>query len=267
MATKTDVYSCFAVARIGTLSGTIDSVALSYATTQYFSHVALTLSSPYTSPTVLATQMTTDLSGGAHTVTVAYSKTTLLYTLSGSGNFALASMSTTLNAALGYPTFGGTIGGAVSGHSSYVSSVRPYYVHLPVIQGQSKVSPKRHARGRTQTAVSDDGTPYGISSSGVAILRSWTHPMEARAAPAAIATRGTPLDQEDETTLIPWSWERWRNHVLGHEVFALYDPTGTAADFYILAEDSTAHEPLRVTEDLDTLFNLPSNAYWLGSQS
>lgn len=263
---KSDVYSMFTVERIGTLSGTIDSVAVSYTSGAY-SHVALTLPSPFTSPSVLATALTASLSGGAHTVVVAWSKTSLVYTLTGSGNFALASMSTTLNAALGYPTFGGTIGGSTSGHAVYTSSVRPLYVHLPVMTGQSSVSPKLEAEGRTTTSVSDGGVPYGISSIGVAQTRQWTHNMELRAAPAAIATRGTPLDTEDATTLIPWSWQHWRNHVLGHEVFALYDPTGTAAEFYMLEASSTSHRPTRITADYDALFAVPVSAYYLGAQS
>lgn len=264
---NSDLYACWMLERVGSLVFTIDGVGpVTYASGLY-THVALTLPSPATSPTVLATAMTSSLSGGAHTVAVTWSKANLAYTLTGSGNFAITSLNTLLAAVLGNPTFGGTIGGATTGHSVYTSSTRPYYVVRPYLAGQSNVSPRYQASGRTSGAVSDGGTPYGISKSGVVRQREWTFAHERRAAPAAIATKGTPVDIEDATTLIPWSWEHWRNHVLGHEVSALYNPSGTSAEMFKLRPDSTSHVPVRITQDDDSELSINAAAYIIGTQA
>lgn len=177
--------------------------------------------------------------GGPYTVT--WSSTTYLFTISRATNFTLSFSSTSdlrLRAALGFTA-------NLSGANSYTSTVRPYYVIVPAIDACTDVSGVYEPEEIVEEAVSDGGTPYGVSRQTTELYSDWTQAMESL---SATFTRSA-------TSAVPWTWQHFVRHVRGQYPFGKYETTvGNTCNK--LRADAGSFRPFRVSADDDTYWSI-----------
>jgi len=145
--------------RIGVATMTWGGIDVTVSTGR-FAHVLLAVDGTTLAEEFAAALATAALEASA-TASVSYSTTTHTYTLSdGGGSFAIGFPSSdagdVMKAILGF-TAGATA-------TSHTSTVRPYYVIVPLIDGRSRYSGLRHEQTTTRRQA-DDGRGYARSRS------------------------------------------------------------------------------------------------------
>lgn len=191
-------------------------------------------------------------------LTIDWSPTTGLYTLSNAGAFTVTwsgALGTQIRDALGFA--GASTGSAIS----HTSTVRPDYMIISRLAGQSKVHATYEEPGQISSARSDDGTTYSTRPTTLATLTEWTQNYETATGPtnaewtSSAAVGGAPMRRSDATTTaVSWSWEDFYKAVRAELPFALLDrAVTTKGEGAIYKLDATvAHfDPTRITEDYD----------------
>lgn len=156
---------------------------------------------------------------------VSYDWTTMRYTLSAAGNFAVAwtgALGAEMAAILGFSA-------NLSAASSYTSVRRPKYLIRAFHQGQSLVKAPYTPRGRMSYAESASGRPYSTGPLTRPKYSEWTQPMEEQSGPtdaewtADKGVAGAPVRISDvgSATLVTWSWEDFFAHCSSVLPFAL----------------------------------------------
>lgn len=195
--------------------------------------------------------------GGAPTIT--WAPTTGLYTIaSGAGAFTITwagALGTQMRDALGFA------GSATSNATSHTSTLRPDYMIISRVAGQSAVHETYKPSGRINYVESDDGTAYSTRPSTVPTYREWVQPFETNTGPtnaewsAANTVGGAPVRRTDATTTsVSWTWEDFYELVASEMPFALLDRAVTTKGegaIYKLRGEAANFDPTRVTADFD----------------
>lgn len=190
--------------------------------------------------------------GGPYTVT--YSTSTHQYTISRAAvNFTLdfsgGASDTRLAQALGFTST------AHSGAITYTSDVRPYFVIVPSELARSASLPFIYEPDDiTEGAMSDGGTPYGVSKNTTELHSDWTQAMEAKASCFTTAA----------TASAPWTWQAFFKHTRMQYPFAVYESALFDA-VYLNRPEGARFKTAPVWSDLDTLYNIKFNTYYLGT--
>ena len=259
-----DYYTGFELARLGEFSITgTSAVTLSSGTYAHIDLQGVMGSGKYDDfATALKAAMDT-AGGGPWTVT--YSQANLTYTISRATNFTLTFPNTTAgnNAA---DALGFTRNTSYTGTNTRTSVRRPFYVVRSIIDGQSAQSDEYEPDDITSEAVANDGASYMIARQTSPILLEWVQPKETNTylgGTAAIADQWTPVFERNVTTLVPWSWQDLFQHARGIEPLAL-NGGSTTTTVVKLRQDGASFRPLRVTADLQLLWDIPIRARLLG---
>jgi hypothetical protein len=215
-----DVYilSSFRMERIGVATMTWDGTSVSVATGR-FAHVLMAADGNTVADEFAAALQAACVAAGKASATVSYSTTTHAYTLSnGGGSFAISFPGTSAGSVMAQ-ILGFTAGATATSHTS---TVRPYYVVVPAIDGRSRYTGLRHEQ-RTTRRQADDGRGYAVGPSVPVVVGQWEHWHEPLAAVFNYAA----------TSAVPWTWEalwlhagRWQELVLVQPLTADAEPAG-----------------------------------------
>jgi hypothetical protein len=200
------------------------------------------------------------------TLIMAWSATTGLYTLSHASNFTVTwygALGTQIRDALGFTA-------NLSGTNSYTSTVRPDYLIITRIAGQSAVHETYESGGRIEYAEADDGTSYSTRPSTIATYREWTQPFETNVGPTnaefagSASVGGAPVRRSDATTTaVSWSWEDFYKQVRAELPFSLLDRSVTTKGegaLYKMRGEAAHWDPTRVAQDFDGHWSMPIKA-------
>ena len=173
------------------------------------------------------------------------------YTISSTGTFSYILTGSLLRAAIG---FSSETGSTAASHSS---DMQCKYLIEGYVGGASNVTDEYEPDGITETAVSEDGTPYSISVSTAATYYDIRVPMEPL---ANIFTREADSDTTASGT--HWVWQDFFAHVRGHHPFTICDDTYRRT--CVLRGDSTHFRPVREVPDWDGAWNVDLKTHQLG---
>ena len=210
------------------------------------------------------------LTGAGKTVT--FDVLTCQYTISANAAFTITwtgALGTLMRDILGFT------GSATSNATSQVSTVRPDYLIISRVAGQSQVHAAYEPTGRINYAEADDGTAYSTRPSTIATYRDWVQPFETATGPtnaewtASKGVGGAPMRRTDATTTaVSWSWEDFTRHVRAELPFALLDRSVSDAGPVYKMRGSRAHfDPTRVTADYDGHWSIPFETRYLGASA
>ena len=260
-----DYYTGFDIARLGGFSITVNATAVSITTGKY-THIDMTSvmgAGVYDDfATALDTAITAAL-GGSWTVT--WDQANLAYVIAHAPAFTI----TFPNTAAGNVAADmlGFTRNTTTGSATTTSSVRrPFYVVRSIIDGQSEQSDEYEPDDITSEAVANNGTSYMIARQQSPILLDWVQPKETNtylSGTAPIAAQWSPVFTRNATTLVPWSWEQLFQHARGIEPLAL-NGGSTTSTVVKLRQDGASFRPLRVTPDLQLLWDIPIRSRLLG---
>lgn len=210
--------------------------------------------------------------GGGGPYTVSFSTTTLMYTISRGTNFAWdtavgSDTALRMRYALGLGT--GALSGLGATGTPYISTVRPYYLAVPLIVGRSEFSDVYEPDDISEEAVSDGGQARVVSKNTTELWSDWVQTMEAKGAPSGslttggVATLGCATMTRSVSSTFPWSWQMLYKHVRGQHPFGVYE-SATANTLHQLRADGTSFAPDRYAKDLDTQWMIPFRTRDLG---
>jgi hypothetical protein len=264
-----DLYSCawdFAALGLGTVNGSNAAVFagtvsgnLGYATGVYV-HGNAQGSADGVSVLSFIDSMETQIAG----LTVTFSLSTLKYTLSASGTFSVTwsgYQGIALREMLGFAT-------DLSTASSYTSTLRPKYLIVSRLAGQSQVHETYEPQGRIAYAESDNGQAYSTHPVELPTYRDWVQPFETLAGPTDLewsgnsAVGGTAVRRANVglATKVTWTWEDMIKHVRATYPFALVDRATSVdgeGDLYKLRGEGAHFDPTRITADYDGHWTIP----------
>jgi hypothetical protein len=264
-----DLYSCawdFAAFNLGTISGSNAGVVagtisgnLGFSTGVY-AHGDVVGSADGVTIGSFITAMETQISG----LTVTFSLSTLKYTLSASGTFSVTwtgIAGTTLRDILGFS-------GDLSTASSYTSDLRPQYLVVSRLAGQSEVHETYEPGGRIAYAESDNGQSYSTHPVELPTYRDWVQPFETLEGPTdsewnsngAVGGTAVRTANVGSATKVTWTWEAMIKHLRATLPFALVDrATSTKGEgqLYKMRGEAAHFDPTRITADYDGHWSIP----------
>lgn len=264
-----DLYSCawdFAAFNLGTISGSNAAVFgggltgnLGFSTGVYVHGNAQGSADGVTINAFIA-GMQSQIAG----LTVTFSLSTLKYTLSAAGTFSVTwtgTAGTTLRDILGFSA-------NLSAASSYTSTVRPKYLIVSRLAGQSEVHETYEPGGRIAYAESDNGQAYSTHPVELPTYRDWTQPFETLAGPtdsewnASGSVGGAAVRTADvgSATKVTWTWEAMVKHLRATLPFVLVDRATSVkgeGPLYKLRGEGAHFDPTRITADYDGHWSIP----------
>ena len=264
-----DLYSPawdFATLGMGTISGTNAAVIagtisgnLGFATGVY-AHGDVVGSADGVTIGSFRTAMQTQIAG----LTVAFSLSTLKYTLSAAGAFSVtwtSTAGTVMRDLLGFES-------NLSGFSSYTSTKRPKYLIVARLNGQSQVHETYEPGGRIAYAESDNGQAYSTHPVELPTYRDWVQPFETLSGPtdaewnASGSVGGTAIRTADvgSATKVTWTWEAMIKHLRATLPFALVDRATSVkgeGQLFKLRGEGAHFDPTRITADYDGHWTIP----------
>lgn len=190
-------------------------------------------------------------------LSLSYNETTMAYTMASSGGvFAVAftgDIGTELRKILGFAS-------DLASAASYTSTLRPKYIIVPRVRGQSAVHAPYEPSGRVNYAESDDGTSYSTYPDTIPMYSEWTQPFETNIGPTdtdwttyGSTVAGAPMRISDVGGMnkVSWSWEDFYKHIRSHIPFRLHNSGDTSGYFYKMLPAAANFDPARVTKDFD----------------
>lgn len=125
------------------------------------------------------------------------------------------------------------------------STVRPYYILAPSIQGRSNMSDEVEPDDISEEESADDGTVYQTSKETSEIVCEWTQMAEPTSIPGAtVLSPWAPPFERQATSLIPWSYQHAFRHArTGMLPFLVVD--GSDSEVHQLRADGTSFRPTR----------------------
>jgi hypothetical protein len=264
-----DLYSPawdFATLGMGTISGTNAAVIagtisgnLGFATGVY-AHGDVVGSADGVTIGSFRTAMQTQIAG----LTVAFSLSTLKYTLSAAGAFSVtwtSTAGTVMRDLLGFEN-------NLSGFSSYTSTKRPKYLIVARLAGQSQVHETYEPGGRIAYAESDNGQAYSTHPVELPTYRDWVQPFETLNGPtdgewnASGSVGGAAVRRDDvgSATKVTWTWEDFIKHLRATLPFQLVDRSTSVkgeGQLYKLRGEGAHFDPTRITADYDGHWTIP----------
>jgi len=195
-------------------------------------------------------------------LTITWSPTTGLYTLSNAGAFTV-----TWNGLLGAQIRDalGFAGADTGSATSHTSTVRPDYLIISRLAGQTAVHDSYEPGGRINYSESDDGTSYSTRPSTIPTYQDWTQPFESKLGPtnaefaADNAASGAALRRVDAVTGVSWTWEDFIKHCRAELPFALLDRSVTAngeGALYKMRGSKANFDPTRFIRDFDGYWSI-----------
>ena len=191
------------------------------------------------------------------TLVMSWAPTTGLYTLSHASTFTVTwngLLGAQIRDALGFTA-------TLSGTNTYTSTVRPDYLIISRVAGQSAVHETYKPSGRISYAEAEDGTSYSTRPGTVASRRDWTQNFETATGPTnaewttSAAVGGAPMRRADATTTaVSWTWEDFYELVAAELPFALLDRAVTTKGegaIYKMVGEAAHFDPQRITPDFD----------------
>ena len=163
--------------------------------------------------------------------------------------------------------FHGNQSGA-SGATGYVSTVRPYYLIIPAIQGRSNYSREKETPEIVNEAIADDGSRVFIAKTTADKIGEWTHPAEIETTPAVFSAAGTPthkdmVDAGTSVNDVPWSWEHSFEHLrTAHHRVLVID--GAASEVWEVRADGMFFLPARWSGSDIALWQIPFKGRKIG---
>lgn len=264
-----DLYSCawdFAALGVGTISGSNAAVFgggltgnLGFASGMYM-HGNVTGTADGVNILAFISNCEDAIPG----LTMTFSLSTLKYTLSAASTFSVTwtgIAGTVMRDILGFS-------GDLSTASSYTSDLRPKYLIVSRLAGQSEVHETYEPGGRIAYAESDNGQAYSTHPVELPTYRDWTQPFETLAGPTDLewsgngAVGGTAVRTADvgSATKVTWTWEAMIKHLRATLPFSLVDRATSVkgeGDLYKLRGDSAHFDPTRITADYDGHWSIP----------
>lgn len=197
-------------------------------------------------------------------LTCTFSLSTLKYTLSAAGTFSVTwtgAAGVVMQELLGFS-------GNLSAASSYTSDLRPKYLVVSRLAGQSEVHETYEPGGRISYAESDNGQAYSTHPVELPTYRDWTQPFETQAGPtdsewnASGSVGGAAVRTADvgAATKVTWTWEALIKHLRATYPFALVDrATSTEGEgqLYKMRGEAAHFDPTRITADYDGHWSIP----------
>lgn len=197
-------------------------------------------------------------------LTCTFSLSTLKYTLSAAGTFSVTwtgAAGVVMQELLGFS-------GNLSAASSYTSDLRPKYLVVSRLAGQSEVHETYEPGGRIAYAESDNGQAYSTHPVELPTYRDWTQPFETLEGPtdaewsgnSAIGGTAVRTANVGVATKITWTWEALIKHLRATYPFALVDrATSTEGEgqLYKMRGEAAHFDPTRITADYDGHWSIP----------
>lgn len=197
-------------------------------------------------------------------LTVTFSLSTLTYTLSAGGTFSV-----TWTGAAGF-VMRDILGfsGDLSAASSYTSDLRPKYLVVSRLAGQSQVHETYEPQGRIAYAESDNGQSYSTHPVELPTYRDWMQPFETLEGPTDLewsgnsAIGGTAVRRANvgSATKVTWTWEDMTKHLRATLPFQLVDRATSVdgeGDLYKIRGEGAHFDPTRITADYDGHWTIP----------
>lgn len=174
---------------------------------------------------------------------VAWSTSTLTYTISNAAAFTLTFPNTSagnrMADALGFIR-NTTTGSA----TSTTSTRRPYYV-IDAIQGaRSNWTRVYESDDITTQTEAEDGSTFTTARSAAPLYEDWTVPFEELEAVFAAKA----------ASAVPWTWQHFFEHARGIEPFGVFDDDGNSV--HVHRGRGTSFKPSRVQPDWDAVWNI-----------
>ena len=264
-----DLYSCawdFAALNVGTISGSNAAVFGGGLTGNlgFTSGLYMHGDVAGTADGVSILSFCADIEAAISGLTCTLSLSTLKYTLSAAGTFSVTWTGTAgavLRDILGFS-------GDLSAASSYTSTVRPKYLIVSRLAGQSEVHETYEPGGRIAYAESDNGQAYSTHPVELPTYRDWVQPFETQAGPtdgewnASGSVGGTAVRTADvgSATKVTWTWEAMTKHLRATYPFGLVDrATSTKGEgqLYKMRGEAAHFDPTRITADYDGHWSIP----------
>ncbi len=264
-----DLYSCawdFAALNVGAISGSNAAVFgggltgnLGFASGLYMhGDVAGTADG------VSILSFCADIEAAIAGLTCTFSLSTLKYTLSAAGTFSVTwtgAAGVVMQELLGFS-------GNLSAASSYTSTVRPEYLIVSRLAGQSEVHETYEPGGRISYAESDNGQAYSTHPVELPTYRDWTQPFETLEGPtdaewsgnSAVGGTAVRTANVGVATKITWTWEALIKHLRATYPFALVDratSTNGEGHLYKMRGEAAHFDPTRITADYDGHWSIP----------
>jgi len=197
-------------------------------------------------------------------LTCTFSLSTLKYTLSAAGTFSVTwtgAAGVVMRDLLGFS-------GNLSAASSYTSDLRPKYLVVSRLAGQSEVHETYEPGGRISYAESDNGQAYSTHPVELPTYRDWTQPFETLEGPtdaewsgnSAVGGTAVRTANVGAATKITWTWEALIKHLRATYPFALVDrATSTEGEgqLYKMRGEAAHFDPTRITADYDGHWSIP----------
>lgn len=235
-----------------------------HATADY---VARYTASSYSAPegqayTPFSTAVSAAFSAAAgFAVTVSWSASTGLYTISSGSSFSLtfaaSDSNRRLRRALG---FNGNKGSA----TSHVSDFVPHYVMESAVGGRTDVVGPYEPDDVAEESVSDGGQDFVITRRSNERLMTWVQQMESKT--AVYETARNAANAPDE---VAWTWEAFFRHLRGSHPFAVSNEglDGDGSDpLFRLTARGASFRPRRYSTDDETYWVIPFEARYLGAR-
>lgn len=175
-------------------------------------------------------------------VSVVWSNSTGLYTVSRATNFTMAFSSASdlrMRATLGFTS-------NKSGANSYTSDVRPYYLIIPAIGALTATTDVFDPDDLAEEAVSDGGEAFVVSRSTSDQLWDWSHAMETK---AAVMSRAA-------AAAVPWTWQHFHAHHRTGLPFVVASNNVGEGAVHRLRAKGVPFRPERVEADYDALWTI-----------
>ena len=197
-------------------------------------------------------------------LTCTFSLSTLKYTLSAAGTFSVTwtgAAGVVMQELLGFS-------GNLSAASSYTSTLRPKYLVVSRLAGQSEVHETYEPGGRIAYAESDNGQSYSTHPVELPTYRDWTQPFETLEGPTdsewnsngAVGGTAVRTANVGAATKVTWTWEALIKHLRATYPFALVDrATSTEGEgqLYKMRGEAAHFDPTRITADYDGHWSIP----------
>lgn len=208
--------------------------------------------------------LSADIEAAIAGLTCSFSPSTLLYTLSAASNFTVTwtgDMGIAMRDILGFAE-------NLSGANSYTSTLRPKYLIVSRLAGQSQVHETYEPGGRIAYAESDNGQAYSTHPVELPTYRDWVQPFETLEGPtdgewsgnSAIGGAAVRRANVGAAMKITWTWEDMIKHVRATYPFGLVDrATSTKGEghLYKLRGEGAHFDPTRITADYDGHWTVP----------
>jgi len=263
MSTR-DYYAGWDFERTGPAAVTINGVLITFAVGTY-AHVSLE-SAIRDGNTGTYTQFAIALQSASAGSTVSWDPNALAYTISRAAVFSIVFGATDAGRLaariLGFQVPTG-VPVTLSGAASYTSTRRAWYVCRNMYGAQSFESGKYEPSDILSQAVSNDGERYTIARATSPKLYDWQQYLEVIDAPAAVADPGTPVFRENESLIIPWSWERLFE-TRGIDPVCLYDAGSGYGLVFKFTQEGGFFRPTRHTEDYAQFWDIPFRVALVG---